>query len=349
MKRTRTDDDNSLLRNVKDSLEDIKYNVTLEDLDSIVEAGVKSPQFTSLVRFIVKEVTSLCNLQGHDDIQEVELNSEAGMMELSSFLRDLECPHTVLTEGPVTQRLEDKKARLILLDFLLSQEDKMVLDECSVASYGEVFLTNIKPKIKKRLFQDKVKQLSGFEMKRNIDATIVKTKPIKICPHNNRMNLPGIKVGKTLNLLYNFPNELFTLTANCKRCTFLHQEAAKITEIHSELELSYEAPLGSNDENRSQPFKVDGDKEEGDIGEKDNKEKNQGRRPLSIRFQHSPMDDILSVSPSSGSDWSPSTNTNTDHEEETKEQRLDSLRNSANIRAMGIGDIKSSSQKESNR
>ena len=43
------------------------------------------------------------------------------MMELSSFLRDLECPHSVLTEGPVTHRLEDKKAKLILLDFLLAE------------------------------------------------------------------------------------------------------------------------------------------------------------------------------------------------------------------------------------
>ena len=119
---TPTDDDNSLLiRDIKDSLEDIKYKDNLEDLDSLVEAGVKSPQFLTLVRFLVKEVTSLYSLEGHDDLQEADLDSEAGMMELSSFLRDLECPHTVLTEGPVTQRLEDKKARLILLDFLLAE------------------------------------------------------------------------------------------------------------------------------------------------------------------------------------------------------------------------------------
>ena len=119
---TPTDDDNSLLLGaIKDSLEDIKYNDSLEDLDSVVEAGVKSPQFLTLVRFLVKEVTSLYSLEGHDDLQEADLDSEAGMMELSSFLRDLECPHTVLTEGPVTQRLEDKKARLILLDFLLAE------------------------------------------------------------------------------------------------------------------------------------------------------------------------------------------------------------------------------------
>ena len=119
---TPTDDDNSLLlRDIRDCLEDIKYDDNLEDLESVVEAGVKSPKFLTLVRFLVKEVTSLCDLQGHDDLQEADLASEAGMMELSSFLRDLECPHSVLTEGPVTQRLEDKKAKLILLDFLLAE------------------------------------------------------------------------------------------------------------------------------------------------------------------------------------------------------------------------------------
>ena len=119
------DENSVLLQDIHDCLNFLKYDQnlfkTLEDLESNVEAGVKSPQFLTLVRFLVKEVTSLCDLQGHDDLQEADLASEAGMIKLSSLLRDLECPHSLLTEGPVTSRLENKKAKLILLDFFLAE------------------------------------------------------------------------------------------------------------------------------------------------------------------------------------------------------------------------------------
>jgi hypothetical protein len=42
-------------------------------------------------------------------------------MELSSFLRELACPHRGLVEGPVSERLASPRARLTLLDFLLSE------------------------------------------------------------------------------------------------------------------------------------------------------------------------------------------------------------------------------------
>ena len=87
-----------------------------------MEEGVKSPEFTRLVRFLVKEVSSLSDLDGHAQLlQDTDLDSEAGMMELSSFLRELGCPHSVLIEGPLTERLATKAANLVLLDFLLSE------------------------------------------------------------------------------------------------------------------------------------------------------------------------------------------------------------------------------------
>ena len=128
MNFTNPNDENEnsvLLQDIHDCLNFLKYDQnlikTLEDLESNVEAGVKSPQFLTLVRFLVKEVTSLCDLQGHDDLQEADLASEAGMIKLSRLLHDLDCPHSVLTEGPVTSRLENKKAKLILLDYFLAE------------------------------------------------------------------------------------------------------------------------------------------------------------------------------------------------------------------------------------
>ena len=120
---TPTDEDNSQpARNILDSLESIKYDGHLGNLDSIVEAGAKSPPFLTLVKFLIQEVSNLYQLQGHHNLQD--LNSEAGMMRLSSFLRDLECPHAVLIEGAVTQRLTDKKSSLLLLEYLLAEITK---------------------------------------------------------------------------------------------------------------------------------------------------------------------------------------------------------------------------------
>ena len=115
----------SAISDIQDSLEDIQYEYRSSlnnNFDSVVEEGVKSPEFTRLVRFLVKEVSTLSDLDGHGQLlQDTDLDSEAGMMELSSFLRELGCPHSVLIEGPLTERLATKAANLVLLDFLLSE------------------------------------------------------------------------------------------------------------------------------------------------------------------------------------------------------------------------------------
>ena len=196
------EDNSQLSRNIQDSLESIKCDGHLGNLDSIVEAGVKSPHFLTLVKFLIQEVSNLYQLKGHHDLQEADLNSEAGMMELSSFLRDLECPHAVLIEGAVTQRLADKKSRLLLLEYLLAEIKKsretndFVLEVVKVDSYGEVFQKNIKPLIRKRPFRDQITILSADEMKRQIFTSNTHTRPEIICPHPNPLkNLthPGIE------------------------------------------------------------------------------------------------------------------------------------------------------------
>ena len=239
----------------------IKYSGPLGDLESVVEAGVKSPQFLTLVRFLVKELTSLCNLQGHDDLKDADIASEAGMMELSSFLRDLKCPHSVLTEGPVNQRLENKKAKLRLIDFLLSEmvgmsddnntpheeevEDQLILDGVNVDSYGEVYLEMFKPKIKKKIFEDQIKKLSANEIKEQI-MTPSGHQFMKICPHGNKLNNlqnPGIRVGITLRSLYNFEKERIQ-TSKCIRCRMINGEERN--HLQEASTVRDEDPVGSN-------------------------------------------------------------------------------------------------------
>jgi len=112
------DDLNQMLSDVQDSLEDICYS-EITDLDSAVENGLQSQDFTKLVCFLVREVSSLSGLE--DQIQDPDVGGEGWIMELSSLLRELGCPHNILTEGPVTKRLETRRSRLILLDFLMSE------------------------------------------------------------------------------------------------------------------------------------------------------------------------------------------------------------------------------------
>ena len=108
-----------LLSDVQDSLDDICYK-DVTNLDKAVQEGLKSSEFSNLVCYLCKEVASLSDLE--DSVNDdSEVGGEAWMMELSSLLRELGCPHRILTEGPVMQRLDSKKSKLILLDFLLSE------------------------------------------------------------------------------------------------------------------------------------------------------------------------------------------------------------------------------------
>ena len=112
------DDLNQLQSDIQDSLEDIGYE-GISDLAAAVDGGVKSAEYTGLVLYMVREVGELLGLEDH--VQEGDTSSEAWAMELSSFLRELGCPHSCLTQGAVGDRLADNRAKLVLLDYLLSE------------------------------------------------------------------------------------------------------------------------------------------------------------------------------------------------------------------------------------
>ena len=84
-----------LLSEVEDSLEDLGYTA-VTDLKKAADDGLESQQLTDLVCFLAQEVGELAGLE--DRLQETEVGSEAWIMELSSLLRELGCPHTSLTQ-----------------------------------------------------------------------------------------------------------------------------------------------------------------------------------------------------------------------------------------------------------
>ena len=135
-------------------------------------------------------------------------------------------------------------------------EDQLILDDCSVESYGEVFQKLYKPKIQKRQFQDQVKQLTSNEMKNNQISPPLLNNKQKICPHNNTLSIlqnPGLKVGKQLSLLYNFTKDHLPASI-CKHCQIMNKGEEQATLVttkpkspHEKGELSIELRLGTDD------------------------------------------------------------------------------------------------------
>ena len=80
---------------IQDCLDDLAYT-GLTDLRQAVEAGLESAEFTSLVTYLAQELGDLASLE--DRLGETEVESQAWSMELSSLLRELGCPYSVLTQ-----------------------------------------------------------------------------------------------------------------------------------------------------------------------------------------------------------------------------------------------------------
>ncbi|KAL1481445.1 hypothetical protein MTO96_015598, partial [Rhipicephalus appendiculatus] len=81
----------------------------------------KSVKFTGLVAWLSTQIKSLCNMEEHvNAITDLD-DWNTFLLELSAFLKEMQCPLSVLTEGPVSQRLVSKDNRLLLLGFLCDE------------------------------------------------------------------------------------------------------------------------------------------------------------------------------------------------------------------------------------
>ncbi|XP_063608002.1 protein FAM98A-like isoform X3 [Penaeus indicus] len=112
---------------ILDSLEDLGYDgdisneTTLRAAVEGSEGGPKSVSYTKLVAWITSELRVLAKLEEMVNATSSPDEHSSFLMELSAFLKELGCPHTQLTEGPVSQRLTSSETRLLLLDFLLAE------------------------------------------------------------------------------------------------------------------------------------------------------------------------------------------------------------------------------------
>lgn len=93
----------------------------LESLKKAVNGGPKSPEYTELVHFIASETRELLNMDECVNATKSPEDSSSFLLELSSFLKELMCPFTCLTQGHMSDRLSTDYDKLLLLDYLIKE------------------------------------------------------------------------------------------------------------------------------------------------------------------------------------------------------------------------------------
>ncbi|KAJ3661476.1 hypothetical protein Zmor_005886 [Zophobas morio] len=107
-----------------DGLNDLGYSGPLLDksnLDAALEEGAKSIEYTKLVNFLTNELRTLLNIDEQVNPITSPEDAVAFIMEVSSFLKELNCTYSVLTQGHISDRLQNVEHRLLLLDYLATE------------------------------------------------------------------------------------------------------------------------------------------------------------------------------------------------------------------------------------
>lgn len=109
---------------ILDSLEDLGYSGPLLEEDKFnvaLEQGPRSPDYTQLVSWLTESIRLFCGVE--EQVNAITNPDDSGnfMLELSGFMREYGCPYKVLSDGPVSQRLNTRESRLQLLDFLTTE------------------------------------------------------------------------------------------------------------------------------------------------------------------------------------------------------------------------------------
>ncbi|KAG0729867.1 Protein FAM98A [Chionoecetes opilio] len=112
---------------ILDSLEDLGYSGELGEEGGLRKAvegpdgGARCLGYTSLIAWVTGELRTLSSLEEMVNATTDVDEHSSFLMELSSFLKEIGCPHSQMTEGAVSQRLASPEDRLLLIDFLLGE------------------------------------------------------------------------------------------------------------------------------------------------------------------------------------------------------------------------------------
>lgn len=100
------------------------YQGALLEKKNIINAitgGPKNVEYTKLISFLSNELRSICNIDEHVNAINSPEDSSTFLLELSSFLKELQCPFVSLTQGHVTDRLANDYDKTNLIYYLLTE------------------------------------------------------------------------------------------------------------------------------------------------------------------------------------------------------------------------------------
>ncbi|XP_070504322.1 protein FAM98A [Chironomus tepperi] len=111
-----------------ESLNNVGYNGKLMDENEFSEAindGFKNEEFRLLIIWLSNEISELGKLEEKITCSDIT----SFLIELSSFLKELQCSYDVLIEGNLNSRMQTVESRYILLEFLITElmSQKMLL------------------------------------------------------------------------------------------------------------------------------------------------------------------------------------------------------------------------------
>ncbi|CAH2018143.1 unnamed protein product [Acanthoscelides obtectus] len=86
-----------------------------------IEGGPKSVEYTKLVNYLTNEIRTLLEIDEEVNTINAPEDAVAFIMEVTSFLKELNCPYSALTQGHVSDRLQNVGDRLLLLDYLITE------------------------------------------------------------------------------------------------------------------------------------------------------------------------------------------------------------------------------------
>ncbi|XP_060520173.1 protein FAM98A [Cylas formicarius] len=101
-------------------LEDIGYSGPLLKSANL-QSGPKDVLYTTLVSFLTNEIRTLLGIDEEVNAIASPEDSVSFVMEITSFLKELNCPYKGLIQGHLSERLQTISDRLLLVDYLITE------------------------------------------------------------------------------------------------------------------------------------------------------------------------------------------------------------------------------------
>ena len=105
-------------------LKSLSYGDETFSVDSfrkLIHQGLETVEFSRVVQTLCKQIRLFTHLQQEVDAMRSPADASSFLMDMSSFLEELDCPYQQLISVPLEERLATPQNRLLLIDFLIGE------------------------------------------------------------------------------------------------------------------------------------------------------------------------------------------------------------------------------------